>query len=364
MHGLYVHIPFCKTKCIYCDFYSLPHQKRYEQVTQGLIEEFEARRDEIGSSFDTVYFGGGTPSQLPDPLLASLAQHFNISRAKEATIEVNPDDITPQKALLLKQIGFNRVSIGVQSLNDDILRFMRRRHTAAQAVQALKWLAEAGFDNISADFIYGVPGLSDDLWSDTLNQAKSLPISHLSCYCLTAHEGTALQTLIDSGKVEMPSDETCLRHFEILREFAAREGFDHYEISNLALPGRRSLHNSAYWHPKSRWLGIGPSAHSFDGSTRRIDHPDIKTWLTALPRPFEIDPENDIDRLNDTIITALRTEHGLPLAWIPAEFHPQILEAAGPFISAGKIKLNNDRLSIPEQHWFVSDGIIAQLLLL
>lgn len=362
MNGLYIHIPFCRSKCIYCDFYSVPALSAVEKVVGGLAAEFKCRRSEIDGAFDTIYLGGGTPSIIPAELLVHLMERMPVDSAREITLEVNPDDVTPEAARLWKAIGFNRVSMGVQSLDDDILRWMRRRHTSSDALSAIATLQNAGIDNISCDLIYGVPGLTCSTWSDSVRRLLATGIKHLSAYCLTYAEGTALDIMYRKGKADPPADSEIERQYRLLRDISAESGFEHYEISNLCRPGYRSMHNSIYWSPQGRWLGIGPSAHSFDGITRRIDHPDIKGWLGRLPSPVDTDQENDLDRINDIIVSSLRTAGGLDLASLPAESAAGVVSDARRFIDAGLMQLTDNRLRIPADNWLISDSFIRELI--
>lgn len=370
---IYIHIPFCRSKCIYCDFYSTPSQARVEQVVEGLIAEFDARHHEMQTPPTTIYLGGGTPSILPLPLLSRLLAHIRPTATDyaEITLEVNPDDVDADKVAAWRRMGINRVSIGVQSLSDPILRTIRRRHTAAEAIEAIRTIHDGGITNISADLIYGLPGLDNDRWQSDLRALLELPISHLSAYCLTYHEGTPLYTMWQRGKVTPADDDTVAAQYDILCKTAAAAGFEHYEISNFALPGRRSRHNSSYWDSRHRWLGIGPSAHSFDGSTRRIDLPDISAWLNVLPLPFEVEEETGLDRLNDYIVAALRTADGLCLGSIPEPYRNRLLARAARFISNGPLRLETGEtgeagetyLRIPASEWLISDYYIRELLL-
>lgn len=363
MAGLYIHIPFCRSKCIYCDFYSVPRRQDVDRVIDGLISEYQARRHEIAADFDTIYIGGGTPSVLTPAQLTRLFALLPVSQAREITIEVNPDNVTPDIVRLWRELGINRVSIGVQSLDDGILRSIGRRHDSARALRAIDTLLHEDIDNISADMIYALPGLTPQMWENHLERILRSGIKHLSAYCLTYHEDTPLYRLWEKGKILPASDEIIEQQFDILRQLTAREGFEHYEISNFALPGWRSHHNSSYWDPNSSWLGIGPSAHSFDGKKRRIDHPDISRWIESLPTPFEIDEETPLDIVNDNIVTALRTLEGLDLRTVPAEYRPTILAEARPFIISGHMTLRDDHLAIHPSKWLLSDHYIRTLLL-
>lgn len=333
-----------------------------EDVVRGIIMEYSHRRHEITGSFDTVYFGGGTPSIISPDLLEQLVVALEIDKAEEFTIEVNPDDVTADASAIWKSLGINRVSMGVQSINDNLLRWMRRRHDSATALNAIKILREAGIDNISCDLIYGLPGLSDDIWRKSLRALLTTGIEHLSAYCLTYSPGTALQLRLDAGKDSRATEAEIERQYHILRQETADFGFEHYEISNFALPGRYSRHNNIYWSPSGRWLGLGPSAHSFDGQVRRVDIVDTHSWLAALPAPYEIDEEDGLDRINDIIVTALRTARGLDLESVPQDIAREIVRDSGRFIESGQMTLTGHHLAIDEAHWLISDSFIRELI--
>lgn len=333
-----------------------------ERVVDGIIAEYDCRSSEIDGSFSTIYFGGGTPSIIPIGLLAKILDRLPVTGAQEITIEVNPDDVTSERARGWKEMGFNRVSMGVQSLNDNILKWMRRRHTSSQALAAIDTLHDAGITNVSCDLIYGIPGMSDKIWIDSLDRLLSTGITHMSAYCLTYAEGTALDIMYSKGKAEPPDEDTISGQFRLLRELSADAGFEHYEISNLCRPGMHSRHNSLYWSADGRWLGIGPSAHSFDGLTRRIDLPDIAQWLSRMPYPVEIDEESPLDRLNDIIVSSLRTARGLDLSGLPEDIAAGVTADARRFIDTGRMVLADNRLRIPPDYWLISDSFIRELI--
>lgn len=361
MAGLYIHIPLCRSKCIYCDFYSTPVLTRADAVVNGLIAELHRRRDEVGE-ISTIYIGGGTPSVLSHEQIKRLVEALPTEHCTEFTIEVNPEDISADTVALWRSLGINRVSMGVQTLSDDILRTLRRRHTAAQALQAIATLQQGGITNISCDVIYGLPGLTAELWTDTLHRLLDSGITHLSAYCLTVYEGTMLHRMIERGQLQVTDDDTEAAQFDLLRQIADAHGFEHYEIANFARPGFQSRHNSAYWLADSQWLGIGPSAHSFDGILRRIDHPDTVRWLAELPYPCTVEEETPTERLNDFIVAALRTTLGLDLGAIAPEDAAAILRDAAPFLANGSMTLHDNHLAIKAEHWLIADSFIRRLL--
>lgn len=361
--SLYIHIPFCHSKCIYCDFFSNAGTKHSEAIVQGIVREFHARKDEIPRQIDTVYIGGGTPSCIDNSLVEYLFCNLPLDKATEITIEANPEDISFEKAELWESLGINRVSMGVQTFNDDVLRRLGRRHTGIQACKAVDILLNKGISNISIDLIYGLPGISQAEWEQDLNTAFSLPIKHLSAYSLTYTEGTMLWKLKEKGKVEAISDEETAARYDALEEKASKAGFEHYEISNFALPGYRSRHNSGYWDPRHVWLGLGPSAHSFDGTMRRADIADNASWLAALPLPFETEAESAIDLENDLLVACLRTSDGLDLSALSEPTRRYVHEKATPFIDAGHMSIHDSTyLRIESNQWLRSDYFIRNLL--
>lgn len=326
--------------------------------------EFESRKDEIVETFTTIYIGGGTPSVVPVDILLPLIESLPTESVREFTIEANPDNITPELVARWKQAGINRVSLGVQTLDDKVLKSIGRRHNGRQAIEAIKMIAEGGINNISADLIYGLPGISQNRWEQDLDAILSTPVTHLSAYSLTYTEGTMLYKLWQQNRITPLSDEGTELRFNTLRNMTAAAGFEHYEISNFAKKGYKSQHNSTYWMPEGKWLGLGPSAHSFDGTTRRIDIPDTSEWLSRLPHPYTIDEETDLDRVNDIIVTTLRTANGLNLNDIPEKYRHRVLESASRHIASGAITKNFENLRIEQSLWLISDAFIRDLIIL
>ncbi|MDE6497153.1 MAG: radical SAM family heme chaperone HemW [Muribaculaceae bacterium] len=362
MAGIYVHIPFCHAKCAYCDFFSTPRMDLAEAVTDGIVGEFRARQGELqGRKADTVYFGGGTPSCLPLPLLQRITDALPLEDASEITIEVNPEDVSTESAALWRRLGFNRVSMGVQSLVDDELKAVGRRHSARKALSAVSVLRGAGFENISCDLIYGLPGQSLISWECSLRRLLEENIEHLSAYSLSYEPGTRLTAMLSAGKIQAIEDDLVADMYGYLCETARMYGFEHYEISNFAKPGFRSRHNSSYW-TNTPYLGLGPGAHSMDATgTRRAAPPSVKKWLEF---GAQIEPETAIDRINDTIITGLRTSEGLSLDFMTDKrLRDCVLRQASDHIARGGIIETHGRLIIPEHKWLVSDAIMRDLLI-
>ena len=285
MAGLYVHIPFCSSFCIYCDFYSEVAPERVDAYLEALGREAQARSNELEVPPSTLYVGGGTPSLLSERQFSKLSEilrkNFDLSQVGEFTVEANPDDITPEKLALWRSCGVNRLSIGVQSFCDKHLKWMRRRHDSAAAARAFSMARETGFGNISLDLIFGYAGLSQPEWEATINEVLSLRPEHISCYQMMLEEGTPLTLLAEAGKYAEPPQEECAAQYASLQRRLAEAGYVQYEISNFALPGFESHHNSAYWR-REPYLGLGPAAHSFDGARRRSwNNPDLEDWLAA-----------------------------------------------------------------------------------
>ena len=362
--GIYIHIPYCRGKCVYCDFYSVPSRRGMETVAEGISSELRAALAARGTEpVSTVYIGGGTPSVMPPQLLAMIVREIPAGAIEEFTVEANPDDVTPQWVEAMREMGVDRVSMGVQSLDDTVLRRIGRRHTAQQARRAVDTLLDGGISNVSCDLIYGLPGQSAREWEDDLRRILEWPLCHLSAYCLTWAVGTPLYRMMLAGKVRPADDADLAERYALLERLTAGAGYEHYEISNFARPGYRSRHNSLYWARDGRWIGVGPAAHSFDGAVRRANPCEIATWAARLPYPGEAEDESALDRINDRIVSALRTAEGLDLDEMPAVARDALSAAAARFVDAGLATMAHGRMAIPSVHWFISDSIIRELLI-
>lgn len=373
MYGLYIHVPFCASRCIYCDFYSttLGADVRRRYVA-ALCAEIEARRDETaGSRLHTIYIGGGTPSQLTIDELAQIVDAVrachDTATVAETTIEANPDDVTPRWAVAVRRLGFDRVSLGVQTFDDDLLRFLSRRHTAAQACSAVATLREAGFTNLSIDLMYGLPGQTAESWRRDLTTALSLPVAHLSAYSLMFESGTRLTAMRDKGLVSEADEELSLAMFRALEEEAERAGFEHYEISNFARPGRRSLHNASYWDG-TPYVGFGPAAHSFDGARRRWNTSDVAAYAAWPGHPPCATEQLTLhDRYDEYVMTRLRTCDGLCPDEIERRFGSafslHFRRAAAPHLQAGRlVPAAAGSLRLSREALFVSDAVMSDLM--
>lgn len=371
MAGIYLHIPFCRQACHYCNFHFSTSLKLKNEFVDALLKEIQLQSTYLPSEpVNTIYFGGGTPSLLSidelTSILQTLRQTFTVAADAEVTLEANPDDIVEEKLKDWKQAGINRLSIGVQSFFEEDLRWMNRAHTAQQAIGNLQ-LARKYFDNITIDLIYGTPTLPDEKWQHNVQQAIALGITHLSCYALTVEPGTALAHMINKHKTLDVNTEDQARQFLLLMDWMRAAGYEHYEISNFALPGKRSRHNSSYWQGAS-YLGLGPSAHSFNGQSRQWNIANNALYIKSLKEnkvPFEVEHLTSTQRLNEYIMTSLRTVEGLNLEYVTNHFGEKaadkLKQEAQQFIETGKMQVNNSYLQLTKEGKLFADGIAAEL---
>ncbi len=366
MSGLYIHVPFCHAKCAYCDFYSVDTNRISTEFHRSLKNEFNQRRSELNGPITTIYLGGGTPSSLGINGLQHILEWIPTNEMKEFTIEVNPEDIDKDMARFIAETPINRVSMGIQSLNDEELRFIGRRHSAAQAVKAYSTLRNAGIDNISLDLIFGLPWQTFESWSETIDGLLNLEPDHLSAYSLMIEKGTRLWAMRQSGRFMEVDDSTVEKMYFSLCEKSARAGFSHYEISNFARGGRESLHNSSYWN-LTPYLGLGPGAHSYDGQVRRYNPWKLQEYVANQGLITIIDEENTDEKINDYIMIRLRTADGLSIPHLIDLFGEAVkgkmMKQAEPDINSGNLSCDGTRLSIPEHKWLVSDPIISNLMI-
>lgn len=372
MAGIYVHIPFCKQQCSYCNFHFSTSLRLKEPLLAALKQEMILRQNELhGQPVETIYLGGGTPSLLHAEellrLFDTLFEHYTIGALKEVTLEANPDDLSSAYLKALRATPVNRLSIGVQSFREQDLKYMNRAHTAQQSDYAIKAAQDAGFENLSIDLIYGTPGLSDAGWKNNLAQVTALQIPHLSAYALTVEEKTRLHHDIRVGKSLPVLPEQAAGQFEILHQWAHEQGYLHYEISNLARPGREAVHNTSYWQGVP-YLGFGPSAHSFSGKERSWNVANNAFYIRALEQkelPAEREILSDADRLNEYIMTSLRTVWGLDLGKVEAVFgaseRARLLQEALPFIEKNQLTEKEGRLVLTEQGMLFADALAAAL---
>jgi len=374
MAGIYIHVPFCKKKCIYCDFYSIGTLNKISQYPLLIEKELAFRKDFIGDvPIDTIYFGGGTPSLLPSGMIAqilnSLAKTFKIANNSEITIEANPDDISKELLTSYCSTGINRLSLGIQSFIDQELHFLGRRHNAAAAEKSIELSLSTGFNNISIDLIYGLPDSTVNSWGYNLEKAFSFDIKHLSCYHLTYEDGTVLTRRLKDKKIHEVDESISVQQFELLRERANQNGFTHYEVSNLAKDGFYSRHNTSYWQGV-HYLGLGSAAHSYNGLRREWNPSSYEEWALGVESEKPVSQSEIIDkqtRFNEILLTHLRTIWGVDISTLEKEFDEpmvkQLLLNAEPYLKTNKLALKDNHLLIPPEHFFTSDGIIGDLII-
>ncbi|MFP2996757.1 radical SAM family heme chaperone HemW [Spongiivirga sp. MCCC 1A20706] len=372
MSGIYIHIPFCKQACYYCDFHFSTSLSKKNEMVFAIKKELELRKNELSSVVETIYFGGGTPSILEEneirSIIDTIYKEYEIIADPEITLEANPDDLDQETIEALAQSPINRLSIGIQSFFEADLKLMNRAHNAIEARQCLED-ALAYFKNISIDLIYGIPGMTDANWRENLNTAIQFNVPHLSSYALTVEPKTALYSFIEKGIVDPVDDEAAQRHFNILIDTTEQKGYQHYETSNFALPGFFSKNNSAYWQHKP-YLGIGPSAHSFDGEQRSWNinnNPKYIKALTANKLPIERERLSTVDRYNEYVMTGLRTIWGVSLSKVQEEygerFKEYLLQQSKRYVDEHLLYIDNDKLITSKKGRFLSDGIAADLFL-
>ena len=373
MAGLYIHIPFCASRCIYCGFYSTTQLSQQDRYVDALCREMELRPlSSDPSPLTSVYLGGGTPSQLSPKNLERLFLYIckvygdNLG-AIEVTMECNPDDVTQGFVETLRRLPVNRVSLGAQTFSDERLRFLHRRHSASQVKEAVARLRGAGIGNISIDLMFGFPGETLESWAEDIAEALKLDVEHISAYSLMYEEGTPLMELIRKGEAgceDVTDEELSRAMYELLIDRMEAAGYEHYEISNWARAGFRSRHNSSYWQGIP-YIGIGAAAHSFDVKTRSWNVSDLRSYMEAIEQgtlPSESETLDDRTRYNDLVTTALRTRDGIALSTLSQHRRHFLLENAGVSLRAGLLRLEQDHLSLTRQGLFVSDAVMADLI--
>lgn len=374
MAGVYIHIPFCKSFCSYCDFYSITDNSEKEALVQSVIRESSLRSGYLeGEKVETIYFGGGTPSLLSpaqiNAIISAIRSDFVVSEGPEITIEVNPDDVYDGFFSEVASAGVNRISLGVQSWNNRRLKYLGRRHTAEQSSRALEMAFKEGLVNVSADLIYGIPGMTTaDLKSELLT-TFDFPITHLSAYHLTVEDGTRLGKMKKEGKLVETDEDISNAMFLMLGTMCGERGFIHYEISNFAKEGYISRHNSAYWK-QVPYIGLGPSAHSFDRVSRQWNVADVKKYIRSITAGKIPGEREELDRLtvfNEYIMTSLRTMWGIDLGYVEnffdKELHDYLVNLSGKYIRYGLMRREKNTLVLTDQGNMISDNIIAELLM-
>lgn len=372
MAGIYLHIPFCKKACHYCNFHFSTSLKLKNDFVAALLKEIKLRKEYIGDEkVETIYFGGGTPSLLSEEevktILAAVYEYYSITDDAEITLEANPDDITQKQLKDWKPAGINRLSIGVQSFFDEHLTWMNRAHNAGQSKDSIRMAQQQGFHNITIDLIYGIPGLSDEQWKQNIEQALELNIPHLSCYALTVEPATALQKMIEQKKYTDVVPEVQARQFLQLTERLEQAGYEHYEISNFAKPGHRSRHNSSYW-TGTKYIGLGPSAHSFNGVSRQWNVANNALYIKALEKD-QLQAETEMltasQQLNEYIMISLRTVEGIDLEKVAERFGEKetarLKNLADKYIKNGNLTVTDNTLRLTKEGRLFADGIAADL---
>jgi oxygen-independent coproporphyrinogen-3 oxidase len=374
MAGIYIHIPFCKKLCFYCDFYHVVSTDNNSAFIDAVLKEASLSKEYLeNDTVSTIYIGGGTPSVFSIKDLATILNHihkvFRVSKECELTIELNPDDVLPSYMEGLKNQGINRISLGIQSWRDTDLRMLNRRHDSAQAVNALKETINAGFENVTIDLIYGIPGLSQEEWESNLDFSFSFDIKHLSAYHLTIEPGTVFGKMLEKGTISEIDENESAAQFNTLIKKAESAGFIQYEISNFGKPGYFSIHNSNYWK-QVNYLGLGPSAHSFNGYSRQWNVRDLKGYIKSINsgKPyFEREELDTKKRFNEYIMTSLRTMWGIDLEYLEKIFEKEgydyVVNLSLKFRNYGLMKLEKNSLVLTNQGKLISDNIISEFMM-
>ncbi len=373
MAGIYIHIPFCKSRCIYCGFYSTTLLDLRKKYINAVCREMELRKNYIREPFSTIYLGGGTPSLLDEAELTKLFLYINnvydVDRNAEITMECNPDDITPEFTNMLSRLPINRVSMGAQTFADSRLRLLHRRHNSDEVKHAVKLLREAGIKNISIDLMFGFPDESLSQWKEDISAALALNVEHISAYSLMYEEDTPLWKMLDTGKVKEIDEELSLTMFKELVCQLTDAGYEHYEISNFARPGYRSRHNSSYWH-QVPYIGLGAAAHSFDLNSRQWNVADLRLYIEEINNgiiPMEREELDNDTTFNDIITTALRTSDGIDLnameTRLGKRYRNTLISAAGKHLEQGLLEIRHDRLRLTAEGIFISDMVMSDLMI-
>ena len=380
MSGIYIHIPFCKKACHYCDFHFSTSLQNKELLVDALCKEIDDRHDYLtDKKLSTIYFGGGTPSLLStselNKIISKIKECFDVTPNIEITLEANPDDLTAEKIKEITDAGINRLSIGIQSFFDEDLEGMNRSHNAKQAIQAVENAKSGGINNISIDLIYGLPKSPNPIngekgmekWAYNLEQAFKLDVPHLSAYCLTIEEKTAFNQFLRKGKITLPPEPETIKHFELLMSEAEKHGFIHYEISNFCKEGQQSKHNSSYWADE-HYLGIGPSAHSYNGVSRQFNVANNSLYIKGINAgapEFEMEILTEANKFNEYIMTRLRTIWGISPGFISKGFGEGtlniFLSGAEPYISSGHLQWKQDSLILTQKGKLLADKIASDL---
>ena len=373
MSGIYIHIPYCRQKCHYCNFYSVASRITLPAMVAAIAHEMELQRNYLQGPVETVYFGGGTPSLLDaaqlSKLMVQLRKNFTISPTAEITLEANPDDITPEKLEEWKAQKINRLSIGIQSFRDDDLHYLNRVHNAEKALKSLELAGEAGFQDLTLDLIFGIPTLSDKAWLENIQQAFRLGIPHISAYALTVEPKTALEVMIRKGSMAPVDEVQTARQFELLMEAMEANGYEHYEISNYCRPGHYARHNTSYWNGSS-YLGLGPSAHSYNGGSRQWNISSNPEYIQTIKEgnlPAEVEILSLQQQYNEWVMTGLRTQWGCDFAVLEQRFGPEYAEDFKKntikWINQGHLLKNGNIFTLTRSGKLLADGIASDFFM-
>ena len=374
VYGIYIHIPFCKSKCAYCNFFSLASESKIQDYVEALKKEIIARKTYLGNEIvKTIYFGGGTPSLLSvkniEDIINLLNKNYEIVSSPETTLEINPDTIDREKMSALKQLGINRMSVGIQSFHDDDLKYLGRRHDSRHAMQVLDDLKQTGFEEITLDLIYGMPTLTEEKWNKNLDIFFSTGFSHLSAYALTIEPKTILGQRIEKGDLQNISEDDAIRHYNILVERTKENSFEHYEISNFAKEGCRSQHNSIYWKDV-KYLGLGASAHSYDGNSRQWNISNLTKYIQLVGNSndyFEKEILTKEDKFNEYVMTSLRTSWGCDIRKMETDYGERyavhFLKNVKKHLDSGIMLIKNNNYILTDEGMLFADGIAADLFL-
>jgi oxygen-independent coproporphyrinogen-3 oxidase len=375
MAGIYVHIPFCKQACYYCDFHFSTNQEVRMRLVECIKDELILQKSYLKNQVvNTIYFGGGTPSLLNEDelklILDAIRDNFELNNTIEITLEANPDDLSESNLSYFKKLGINRLSIGIQSFHNPFLSFLHRTHSAEKAIEGIKNARKIGFNNISIDLIYAIPGESNEQWLADIDQALALSPEHISCYSLTIEEKTVFGKWAAAGKLKIVEDDIAAQHLELLMEKLEANGYEHYEISNFAKPGFHSKHNSSYWNSEL-YLGVGPSAHSYNGLTRQFNISNNHLYIKSIHQqqvPFEQETLSREDKINEYLLISLRTAKGANLLKLKTEFECDLIEKENAYINSLLAKnlalLENNTLRLTKKGKLVADKIASDLFIL
>lgn len=374
MAGIYIHIPFCKKLCSYCDFYHVIASGDHTGYVNAVIKEASLRKDYLeGETAGTIYLGGGTPSVFTigelEMILRHIRNEFTVEENAEITIEMNPDDVDPEYLTGIKSLGINRISLGIQSWRDEDLKLLNRRHDSKRAISALKDVFKSGFENVTVDLIYGIPGMSSEDWESNLDFTFSFGIKHLSAYHLTIEKGTVFGKMLEKGVISEVDEDESAALFNILLKKTAEAGFIQYEISNFGKPGFFSKHNSNYWKQVS-YLGLGPSAHSFNGYSRQWNKSDLKGYIKSMGRgatEYESEELDQRTKFNEYVMTSLRTMWGIDLDYVEKAFEKEgydyVVNLSSKFRKYGLMRQEDNCLVLTDQGKMISDNIISEFMM-